>query len=603
MPSIEKIVPDTSVVIEGYLSKKLIAKQLSVERIIIPEAVIAELEHQANESKSTGMLGLDEIRLLKELSDKNGFTLCFSGMRPKPQDIQGANLGEIDAIIRELARAEGATLITADRVQAKVAESKGTPVLLVELEARPKHMELEKYFDKDTMSAHLRENMLPEAKKGRPGAWELVHVAEQPLRREDIQRMAKEIIEAGNQRIDGFVELDRKGSTICQIGEFRIVITRPPFSDAWEITAVRPIVKLSLSDYHLSEKLSSRIDQQAEGMLIAGAPGNGKSTFAQAMAEHFAGKHKIVKTVEAPRDLQLSENITQYAISHGSAEEIHDILLLTRPDYTIFDEMRNTADFLLYSDLRLSGVGMIGIVHATKPVDAIQRFIGRIELGVIPQIVDTVLYIKDGKVSKVFSVEMQVKVPAGMTEADLSRPIVTITDFETNRIEYEIYSYGEETIVVPVSKEDKGGPAKQLAALQIQKEIAKYVSECQVKVVSDNKCVVSVPKHEKKIIIGKAGVTIMAIEKKLGISIDIAELEKSDSRKTLSFRKNIASNHIELMFDKHYENKDIDILVNGELLATVNVGRKAMIRIKKDNHLGKTLANAFQHGDKVEMLG
>ena len=105
------------------------------------------------------------------------------------------------------------------------------------------------------------------------------------------------------------------------------------------------------------------------------------STFAQALAEHYAGLNKIVKTIEAPRDLILPDNITQYAISHGDAQEIHDILLLSRPDYTVFDEMRNTADFRLFADLRLSGIGLAGVVHATNPIDAIQRFVGRIELG------------------------------------------------------------------------------------------------------------------------------------------------------------------------------------------------------------------------------
>ena len=64
----------------------------------------------------------------------------------------------------------------------------------------------------------------------------------------------------------------------------------------------------------LSEKLHSRVGQQAEGILVAGAPGMGKSTFAQALAEFYAKQDKIVKTVEAPRDLILAENITQYEI-------------------------------------------------------------------------------------------------------------------------------------------------------------------------------------------------------------------------------------------------------------------------------------------------
>ena len=136
--------------------------------------------------------------------------------------------------------------------------------------------------------------------------------------------------------------------------------------------------------------------------------------------------------------LLLKENITQYAISRGTPQEIHDILLLSRPDYTLFDEMRNTVDFKLFADLRLAGIGLAGVVHATNPIDAIQRFVGRIELGVIPQVIDTVIYIKNGQVFKLLSLEMTVKVPSGMTEADLARPVVVVKDFETGNLEYEL---------------------------------------------------------------------------------------------------------------------------------------------------------------------
>ena len=145
---------------------------------------------------------------------------------------------------------------------------------------------------------------------------------------------------------------------------------------------------LNINDYELSEKLRKRIEEQAEGILIAGSPGEGKSTFASALTEFYASQEKIVKTIEAPRDMQLKDEVTQYAISHASSQEIHDILLLSRPDYTVFDEMRNFEDFRLFSDLRLAGIGLAGVVHATNPVDAIQRFLGKTELGIIPHIID-----------------------------------------------------------------------------------------------------------------------------------------------------------------------------------------------------------------------
>jgi ATPase len=68
-----------------------------------------------------------------------------------------------------------------------------------------------------------------------------------------------------------------------------------------------------------------------------------------------------------------------------------------RPDYTVFDEIRRDRDFQIFSDMRLAGVGMIGVVHSSDAVGAIQRFIGRVELGMIPHIIDTVVFLEAGK--------------------------------------------------------------------------------------------------------------------------------------------------------------------------------------------------------------
>ena len=470
-----KIVPDTSVIIEGLVSRKIESGDLKPEEILIHEAVLGELEHQANMGRETGYIGIEEIKKLRDLSKKHKFRIIHKGEKPDEFEIRYAKSGMIDSIIRGLAYDEKATLITADKVQSLVAEAKGIDVILFKFEKKDqKPLMIEKYFDETTMSAHIRENIHVFAKKGRPGQWDFVKVSDNIIEKDEIVDMAKEIVEQAEMRKDGFIEIERKGSTIVQLGTYRIVFTKPPFSDGWEITAVRPVKILKFEDYKITDKLKKRISEQAEGILIAGAPGHGKSTFAQALAEYYAGQNKIVKTVEAPRDLQLSDNITQYSITHGSPQEIHDILLLSRPDYTIFDEMRNTDDFMLFSDLRLSGVGMIGVVHGTNPVDALQRFIGRIELGVIPQVVDTVIFIKNGKIEKVLGVKMMVKVPAGMTEADLARPVVTVCDFETGKLEFEVYSYGEETVVVPVQAGGEFNPAQKLASKEVKSAFSRF---------------------------------------------------------------------------------------------------------------------------------
>jgi ATPase len=74
------------------------------------------------------------------------------------------------------------------------------------------------------------------------------------------------------------------------------------------------------------------------------------------------------------------EAVVQYSFTHGSHDEVRDILLLSRPDYTVYDEVRNKPDFELYKDLRLTGIGLIGVIHATRPIDSIQRFLGTIEM-------------------------------------------------------------------------------------------------------------------------------------------------------------------------------------------------------------------------------
>ncbi len=609
--NIEKIVPDTSVIIEGLLSDKIKNNEIKASEIIIHEAVLAELEHQANLGKAIGFLGLDEIKRIKDLAAKNNFQISFRGERPRAAEIRHASLGEIDAMIRQLAYDEDATLITSDKVQSEVALARGMKSIYFKRPEKGfKKLKLERFFDETTMSVHLRENVMPYAKKGMPGNWKFMPLRKAVLKQEEIQDISREIIEDAKLRKDGFIEIEREGSTIVQLGKFRIVITRPAFSDGWEITAVRPVKRLNLNDYKLSEKLMKRIAEQAEGILVAGSPGMGKSTFSQALAEFYASKDNIIKTVEAPRDLILSDNITQYAISHGDAQEIHDILLLSRPDYTIFDEMRNTDDFKLFADLRLAGVGMVGVVHATSPIDAIQRFIGRVEMGVIPQVVDTVVFIKNGFINKILSLKMTVKVPSGMTEADLARPVVVVNNFETGQLEYEIYSYGEQTVVVPVqeTKQTKKGIHK-LASAAIEDEFRRYSRDAQVEVVSDNKCVVYVPERDIAKIIGKQGKNIDMIEKSLGMSIEVRELGNKETKQTekekqveVPYKLNIKKNNMLFDLGIKMQHKDADIYLNDEFLMTAKAGKTGLIKVKKNNNVGRTIIDAVNRGEKIRVV-
>ena len=63
---------------------------------------------------------------------------------------------------------------------------------------------------------------------------------------------------------------------------------------------------------------------------------------------------------------------------------------------------------------------------------------------------DKIPYRVDAEVRKVYEVTMTVKLPTGLREAELARPVIEVKNFLTGNLEFEIYTFGEQTIVVPV---------------------------------------------------------------------------------------------------------------------------------------------------------
>ena len=133
-------VTDTSAIINRFVSK-LVKKGLS-GRIIIPNAVMAELENMANKGREEGFIGLEEVASFHKLKNHFPIQIYFEGPRPSEMQIKFAKSGEIDAIIRESARKNKAILITADLVQAKTSQAYGLQILFL----KPKVKEIKKRF-------------------------------------------------------------------------------------------------------------------------------------------------------------------------------------------------------------------------------------------------------------------------------------------------------------------------------------------------------------------------------------------------------------------------------------------------------------------------
>jgi len=596
----KKICIDTSALIHGKITELIKSEKLNEAEIIIPEIVTGELQAQASRGKEIGFIGLEEIKNIRELSEKHKIILKFIGERPSYEDILLARSGRIDALIQDIARENNAVLVTCDLLQALVAEAQGISVKYFESYEKKKKIKIEDFLTADTLSLHLKEGAIPYAKRGKPGNVQLIALREKKMDSEELEAMTTEILDAARYEEDSFVELGEHGATVVQIKDKRIAIARPPFSDGLEITLVRPIVKLTLDDYKLSSKLKERLEKRAEGVLLAGPPGSGKSTMAASLAEFYFKKGKIVKTLEQPRDLQVPAEITQYAPLNGSFAKSANILLLVRPDYTIFDDIRNTKDFELFADMRLAGIGMIGVVHATDPVDAIQRFIGKVELGVIPHIIDTIIFIKSGIIEKVYSLNLTVKVPSGMTEADLARPLVEVRDFETSSLEYEVYTYGEQTVVVPI-KEEKKSALQKLASEKIKSEIRKFDPSAEIEFVSDNKIIVKVKNEIIPRLIGKDGKTIKSIEDKLGVSIEVQPIVESLGRE-IEFNINETGAYIVLTFESKIAGKNANVYVDNEYLFSATIGRSGQIKVSKNSDLGKALLRAIANKKIIKVF-
>ena len=587
----ERVVPDTSVLISGLFTELISSGEIKGE-VIIPEFVVEELRAQASRGKEIGFKGLDELKKIRLLSEEGKITLRKAGRRQTYEEIKLSRYGRIDALILDIAREENATIFTSDLVQSLVAEAEGISVKYYKPYEMDKVIHVEQLLTPDTMSLHLKENTRPYAKRGKPGACKIVYLSEENLSTKEIEIMVKEILDATRYLDDSFVEMDMHGANVIQLKNMRIAITRPPLSDGLEVTVVRPIVKLSLDDYKLSDKLKKRLSNRVEGVLISGPPGSGKSTFAASIAEFLLKeKRATVKTLENPRDLQVPPEVTQYGPLEGSFAKTADILLLVRPDYTVFDEIRKTNDFQIFSDLRLAGIGMIGVVHASDPIGAVQRFIGRVELGLIPHIIDTVIFIRDGKIEKIHELSLVVRVPTGMTEADLARPVVDVRNFETGKLEYEIYSYGEENVVIPVSETANESAITFLAKKQILSEIQKYDRHAQVDLVGE-RATIKVSNDAIPRIIGREGRTIKELEQQLGIAIDVVPRVPSLGR-NIPFEHGESGAYLIFELPKGLIGKMAHFYIDDKLIFSATVGKKGQVRVDKDSDIGRAALSAL----------
>ena len=657
------LVPDTSVLIDGRITSMIKAGEYKGATIIVPEAVIAELEAQANNGREIGFAGLNELQSLCKMAEEKTIELQFTGIRPTLEQVKLASGGEIDAMIRSIACDNKARFITSDFVQAEVARAKGLDVIYLKPQAGNfGPLGIDQFFDEHTIAVYLKERIAPTAKRGSINDMKLVKIRDQPTSEYELRAMSQEILERAKRDPDGFIEVEKRGITVVQIGSMRIAIARRPFSDGMEITAVRPIVDVTLKDYTKSDVITKRITGEKRGLIIAGSPGSGKTTLAQSVATFLSDSGFVVKTMEAPRELQVPDQITQYTALDGSMVNTADVLLLVRPDFVIFDELRKNEDFNVFGDMRLAGLGMVGVIHANGVRDAVQRFSNRVDFSVLSQVINTIIFVKQGVISKVYDVDFTIKVPSGMAGEMNIRPVTTITDNESGKLVLDVFRYDGETIVMPViagaavsasasiqpvktpqvpqisqpiisipqlvrtptpvappqeapKREIDEHPGWKLTEKDVQREIGRYTEGfIDVQMVSDTKAIVYIDDKDVPAAIGKGGKNISAIVNKIGIGIDIKPRSEFDRQQMQNHPQKAEDEMnlgggVKILTDKkqltiiapEQSGKIVDVFAGKEYLFTATVNDLGEISLAKNSSIAQEMIRRYQNNEIIKL--
>ena len=210
-----------------------------------------------------------------------------------------------------------------------------------------------------------------------------------------------------------------------------------------------------------------------------------------------------------------------------------------------------------------------------------------------------------GSIKKVYELALTVKVPTGMTEADLARPLVEVRDFESGTVDTKSTRLGKkmswcQSPSWPRKAHVRSG-VRKLAQSKIIDIMRRFDPKAEVNVISDNKVQVRVSKESAPRLIGKGGSTISELEEMLGVKIDV-EAKIPTLGKEIEFDISETGSSINILFDDNAVSRTVDVYVEDEYILSSQVGKKARVKIDKRSESGKKILNAIIAEQEIKVF-
>lgn len=181
-------------------------------------------------------------------------------------------------------------------------------------------------------------------------------------------------------------------------------------------------------------------------------------------------------------------------------------------------------------------------------------------------------------------------------DEDLARPLIEVRDFETGSVEFEIYTFGDQTVVVPISHLSKRSLDK--VAVRIMNLVKNFDPSAIVEMISEDLAVVKVRRSIMPQIIGKNGKVVSGLEKRLGVRIKLVPKDESklSSSQMLTYSFKETKSNLIFDFGKRLAKVPLRMFLGDEVIDGMVTDKRGRLKISLSSELGVKVLRTLESG-------